>query len=99
MKKQVSILFLLIIFMISVVSAVGCGDTITEDTVLTEDLLNCSGNGIIIGADNITLDCNGHRIDGNGDFNGISVSNNVNGVTIKNCNIQEFGYGIYLGSN
>ena len=45
-------------------SDVGCGDTITTDTTLDSDLVNCPNNGIIIGADNITLDLNGHTIDG-----------------------------------
>jgi hypothetical protein len=39
---------------------VGCGDTITTDTTLESDLVNCPNNGIVIGADNITLDLNGH---------------------------------------
>ena len=47
-------------------SHVGCGDTITTDTTLDSDLANCPNNGIVIGADNITLDLNGHTIDGDG---------------------------------
>jgi len=38
---------------------VRCGDTITHNTKLTNDLRNCPTNGIVIGADNITLDFNG----------------------------------------
>ena len=45
---------------------VKCGDTITTDTTLHADLVNCPNNGIIIGADHITLNLNGHRIDGDG---------------------------------
>ncbi len=45
---------------------VKCGDTITTDTTLHKDLVNCPNNGIIIGADNITLNLNGHTIDGDG---------------------------------
>lgn len=45
---------------------VSCGDTITTDTTLHRDLVNCPSNGIVIGADNITLDLNGHTIDGDG---------------------------------
>ena len=47
-------------------SHVSCGDTITTDTTLDSDLVNCPNNGIVIGADNITLDLNGHTIDGDG---------------------------------
>ena len=43
-----------------------CGDTITTDTTLHKDLVNCPNNGIVIGADNVTLDLNGHTIDGDG---------------------------------
>ena len=45
---------------------VGCGDTITTDTTLESDLVDCPNDGIVIGADNITLDLNGHTIDGDG---------------------------------
>jgi hypothetical protein len=44
----------------------GCGDTITADATLDGDLVNCPNLGIVIGADDITLDLNGHRIDGDG---------------------------------
>src|SRR3954447_23006033 len=45
---------------------VSCGDTITADTKLANDLINCERHGIVIGARNITLDLNGHTIDGDG---------------------------------
>jgi hypothetical protein len=45
---------------------VQCGDTITQDTRLDSDLMNCPGNGIVIGADNIKLDLKGYLIDGDG---------------------------------
>ena len=47
-------------------SHVSCGDTITADTTLDSDLLNCPNNGILIGADGVTLDLNGHKIDSDG---------------------------------
>ena len=43
-----------------------CGDTITADTTLHHNLANCPNNGIIIGADNVTVDLNYHTIDGDG---------------------------------
>jgi parallel beta-helix repeat protein len=45
-------------------SHVSCGDTITADTTLDSDLVDCPTIGIVIGADGITLDLNGHTIDG-----------------------------------
>ena len=47
-------------------SNVSCGDTITTDTTLDHNLVNCPNNGIIIGANNITLDLNYHTIDSDG---------------------------------
>src|SRR5215207_2731831 len=46
---------------------VSCGDTITTDTTLDGDLIDCPNNGIIIGADDITLDLNGHTVSGDGE--------------------------------
>jgi Right handed beta helix region len=43
-----------------------CGDTITTDVTLHHDLVDCPNNGILIGADDVTLDLNGHTIDGDG---------------------------------
>lgn len=34
----------------------GCGDTITVDTTLTRNLVDCPNNGLVIGAAGITLD-------------------------------------------
>jgi large repetitive protein len=44
---------------------VSCGEVIVEDTKLANDLLDCPRHGIVIGAANITLDLNGHTVDGN----------------------------------
>ena len=48
-------------------SRVSCGDTITADTTLDSDLVDCPSNGIVIGADDITLDLNGHTVAGDGE--------------------------------
>ena len=53
---------------------VSCGDEITADTTLDSDLVNCEDNGIVIGADDITLDLDGHRIDGDGELTEDCVS-------------------------
>lgn len=41
-----------------------CGEKITRNTTLTADVGPCAGTGIIIGADNITLNLNGHTVFG-----------------------------------
>jgi large repetitive protein len=45
---------------------VSCGETITTDTKLANDLTDCPNNGIVIGADDIALDLHGHTIDSGG---------------------------------
>ena len=45
---------------------VSCGVTITADTRLGADLVNCPNNGIVIGAEDNTLDLNGHVVAGDG---------------------------------
>jgi hypothetical protein len=91
---------------------VTCGETITKDTTLDNDLIDCPGDGIVIGADRITLDLNGHTIDGVGTagpppygYGILSGSSNLfdpghSDVTIENGTIQQFGAaGIHLGGH
>jgi parallel beta-helix repeat protein len=59
-------------------SPVRCGDVITQDTRLDSDLVNCAGDGIVIGADGVTLDLNGHSIRGRGGGTGVSASGRRN---------------------
>ena len=84
---------------------VRCGATITADTTLDRDLVNCQNNGIVIGADHVTLDLNGHTIDGNGtlvdecppnEFCDLGVNNGAgyDGVTIKNGSVRDFAVGV-----
>jgi parallel beta-helix repeat protein len=72
-----------------------CGDTITTDTRLTADLVDCPDGGLVVGADGITLDLNGHRVDGDasGDDVGINVEGHQ-GVTIANGTVREFTEGV-----
>jgi parallel beta-helix repeat protein len=80
-------------------SHVQCGDVITQDTTLDSDLLNCPGDGIVIGASNITIDLKGHLIDGTGfPTSGAGVDDNAghDGVTVMNGRIQEFAAGVQL---
>jgi parallel beta-helix repeat protein len=41
-----------------------CGRILTRDTTLQADVLNCPGDGLVIGADGIVLRLNGHTVDG-----------------------------------
>ncbi len=88
-------------------SHVSCGDTITADTTLDSDLVDCPNHGIVIGADDITLDLNGHRIDGDGtpaagcnprtEFCDVGVFNDGHdGVTVKRGSVREFAFGVLV---
>jgi nitrous oxidase accessory protein NosD len=84
-------------------SHVGCGDTITTDTTLDSDLVDCPNNGIVIGTDGITLDLNGHAIDGDGalkedcgedEICDVGVVNDGHErVTIEGGSVREFALG------
>src|SRR5216117_2676623 len=77
-------------------SHVSCGATITTDTKLDSDLTNCPGDGVVIGADNITLNLDGHTIDGTVGGTGIDDSAGRDGVTIENGSVKGFSQGIVL---
>jgi parallel beta-helix repeat protein len=89
-------------------SHVDCGDTITADTTLDSDLEDCPNNGVVIGAAGITLDLNGHRIDGDGtpaagcdpqvEFCDVGVLNErFNGVTVEHGSVRGFALGGFTG--
>jgi nitrous oxidase accessory protein NosD len=89
-------------------SHVGCGDKITTDTRLDSDLVNCPNNGIVIGADGVTLNLNGHTIDGDGktfaacprrkicDVGVVSVGHD--GVAVRHGSVRQFDVGVLVGS-
>jgi len=87
-------------------SHLSCGDTITTDTTLDGDLRDCPSNGIVIGADDITLDLNGHTISGDDEpFQpcpedqpcDIGVLNEGHdAVTIQGGTVTGFGLGIVV---
>ena len=62
---------------------------ITSDTVLAADLFD----NVVIGADDVTLDCAGNSIVGFAPSAGIELSSR-SGVTIKNCTMTGFLVGI-----
>jgi hypothetical protein len=86
---------------------IGCGTTITANTTLHSDIGPCAGNGIIIGADNITLNLNGHQIFGtpeqdDGDSAGIRLPQRT-GVTItsgrgpeRTGTVRDFAAGVLI---
>lgn len=77
--------------------SIGCGDTITQDTRLAANLVDCPGTGLVVGADGITLDLNGHTVDGDGagDDVGIDVTGH-RAVTIAHGTVREFTEGVLV---
>jgi parallel beta-helix repeat protein len=78
-------------------ASVGCGATITTNTVLTSNIGPCSGNGLVIGHNGITLNCNGHTVTGTSTNTHVGIYlNGKTGVTVKNCHFTAFRYGVEL---
>jgi parallel beta-helix repeat protein len=81
-----------------------CGERIKSDTKLTADLVNCPNNGIVIAADDVSVDLNGHRIDGDkkpvkhcpkGEICDVGIlEGGRDGVTITGGKVRQFGFGV-----
>jgi parallel beta-helix repeat protein len=73
-----------------------CGQAITADTTLTANLTGCTGDGLVIAADGVTLDLAGHRIEGaaSGDTAGVDVEGHT-GVVIQNGTVRGFDEGVF----
>jgi parallel beta-helix repeat protein len=74
--------------------ALTCGTTITANTTLTQDLGPCPSTGLTIGAGNITLNLNGHKISGTGVGAGISLPGPENLAILGPGEIASFATGI-----
>jgi len=81
-----------------ILNEIGCGSTLYEDTVLSADILDCPEYGLNFGYGGLVLDCDGHKITGQGRENsdsGVRIYNR-NNVIVKNCVITDFNDGISL---
>jgi len=75
----------------NIASALSCGDIITTNTTLTEDLYCSTGfYALEVRNHNITIDLNGHRISGTTDLQGIIVDGYDNVSIIGNGAISGF---------
>src|SRR3954469_8882821 len=77
-----------------------CGAVLTKSVKLHKDLLGCPGNGLVIGAGGITVDLNGHRVEGTSFDNtsGIDNSGGYDRLRIVDGKISHFLHGILLVS-
>lgn len=85
--------------------ALSCGAVVTETTVLADDVGPCPGDGLIIAADGITLDLNGHRVFGTfeptpvpaNSVNAAGISfQQVQGSTVRNGEVFNFAAGVRI---
>jgi parallel beta-helix repeat protein len=76
-----------------------CGDSVTQSLTLDGDVGPCSGRGLSIDADNITLNLNGFRVFGFPDISGEGAGvrfNGVSGSTLKNGTVAGFDAGVHV---
>src|SRR5262245_4910409 len=89
-------------------AAVHCGQTLTTSVKLNADLIDCPGDGLVIGASGITVDLNGHTVDGvststvcgadpRGLPAGIANHGGFDRVTVGNGTIRQFDTGFGAG--
>lgn len=76
--------------------SLACGEVVTTNVTLTKSMKNCA-SGLVVGADNLTIDLNGYAIKGlaNGTGVGIDVTGRT-GITVKDGNISDFAEGVKL---
>jgi len=81
----------------------GCGSVVTQDTTLTANVGPCTGDGLVIGADNIKLDLGGHTISGQGPGDGTHAGIRITAhrrVVVGNGTVKGFADGIaIIGGN
>jgi hypothetical protein len=85
------------------VAAVECGTNPTDGCTISQNTTFNTGNyvlpnGITIGGDSFTLDCNGSTLlQGSGGYTATGISNvGRDSVTIKNCVISGYNYGVRI---
>jgi parallel beta-helix repeat protein len=83
---------------VSTLAHVTCGQVISVDTTLDADLVCSNTDGIVIGADGITLDLNGHSIiqtEPESFTAGVAITGHE-GVTVQNGAIGLFRDGVFV---
>jgi len=75
-----------------------CGQVITHNFHLRNDLTDCPGPGLVIGANRIRVDLGGHVVDGvsNPAADGIDNTGGFDNIVIRHGTIQQFQQGVHL---
>ena len=104
--KRVLFALVLLVLVSCAISSVGYSATIadcatvTSDTQLTADITDSSETKcIIINTANVVFDCQGHMIGGNGTSASYGIDIGANNVTVNNCILSDWGYGIDTAGN
>jgi len=75
------------------------GMEITDDTTLDADLTCARGPGLVIAADNVTVDLGGHTVAGSGDAGMAGAGilfRGVSGATVRNGTVTRFDAGVVI---
>ena len=82
---------------------VTCNFPVTQSIIVQNSLFGCPDDGLRVMADNVTIDLNGHIIDGNATDdlvgvleNGVTIGNHT-GVVLKNGTLRDFEFGMSAG--
>jgi parallel beta-helix repeat protein len=73
----------------------GCGQVLTRSITLSNNLIGCPGDGLVIGAGGITIDLNGRAVEGTGLGAGVRNPGHHD-VTVRNGTIRNFDGGVML---
>lgn len=80
-------------------ATVSCGQVITQSTVVDNDLVDCPGSGLVVGASGITITIAGRTIDGTGSARGIDNSGGFDNVVVSGGavggTVKQFNAGGY----
>ena len=76
---------------------IACGDTVTTSITLTADLTCAGAQGIVVGADKVTVDLGGFTLTGGGSGVGVDNGLGFDGVVVKNGTIRLFDQAISIG--
>lgn len=96
------LIFLTILTVAPLINATECGTTPTDGCEVTSDTTFDYGgynlpNGIVTGANNVNIDCNGAILHGNNSGVGVNVLNS--NVILRNCTIVNNSVGVLTSGN